>query len=216
MKSICRKVSFLFAPFSIAFICCFLLNFRDTSNVAICERNKNVSVFSGRGIPSVCEPGMRLSTVLKRIGRYVKYHDSSDCYVKYEWGLDISVKADRFCVQVDTMVFMVQPVERGVFHAFDLCYRPDFSNETSMFRGNLDGIVDFSSGAIPVEEIIRKYGECQITFRQGEAWKSLEGVDSFRVEGTNGDVICLNYKSRGVSFTFMDRLVQSIVVFRPW
>ena len=85
-----------------------------------------------------------------------------------------------------------------------------------MFRGKLDEIVDFSSGEVSVEEIVRKYGDCQVTFREGEYWSSLEGVDSFKVEGVNGEVLGLNYKARGVSFTFKEALVEAIVIFRPW
>jgi predicted membrane protein len=197
--------------------CCFIWKMQRTDDATSPDSwGKKVFVTSGVGIRSVCEPGMRISTILRRIGRYVKYHDSGDCYAKYEWGLDIFGVKGGVGARVDTMVFRVRPVEYGVTQPSDLCYRPDFSNEFSLFRGKLDETVDFSSGEVSVEEIVRKYGDCQVTFRQGEGWSSLEGVDSFKVEGVNGEVMCLNYKSRGVSFTFKDALVEAIVIFRPW
>ncbi len=216
-KRNCLRAITLIVVVAIGAACCFIWQMQWAGDATSPNSgDKKVCITSGVGIRSVCEPGMRISTILRRIGRYVKYHDSGDCYAKYEWGLDIPVEKGGVGARVETMVFRVRPVEYGVAQPSDLYYRPAFPNEASLFRGKLDESVDFSSGEVSVEEIVRKYGDCQVTFRQGEGWSSLEGVDSFKVEGVNGEVLCLNYKARGVSFTFKDALVEAIVIFKPW
>ena len=180
-----------------------------------CVRRKDVCIISGVGIPSVCEPGMRISTILRRIGRFANYHDSDDYYAKYEWGLDIEVAKKGWGTRVDTLLFRVLPIEWGTLEPFDLHYRPTFSNESALFRGRVDGIIDFSNGKVPIDEIVGKYGDCLVTFRHGEPWESVEGVESYKVVGVNGEVLCLCYQSHGIQFVFRDGLVESIVVFKP-
>ena len=114
-KRNCLRAITLIVVVAIGAACCFIWKMQRTDDATSPDSwGKKVFVTSGVGIRSVCEPGMRISTILRRIGRYAKYHDSGDCYAKYEWGLDIFGVKGGVGARVDTMVFRVRPVEYGV------------------------------------------------------------------------------------------------------
>lgn len=177
---------------------------------------KGVNLVSGIGVPSRCECGMRLTKLLRQIGTYAKYHDvsrSEDIYVKYAWGLEIDQgkRGDR--ARVDTLLFWVQPVEWCGTN--ELSCVPDFSSERSLFRGTVDGVLDFSSGKVTANEVMEKYGDCQMVFQQGEPFHDVEGFMSFKILLVNGEVGYLNYRTRGIQFGFRNGFVDSILIFRP-
>ncbi len=177
---------------------------------------KDVNLVSGIGVPTHCECGMRITEILRKIGTYAKYHDISrteDIYVKYAWGLEIGNEKRRDCARIDTLLFWVQPVEWCGTN--ELSCVPDFSSERSLFRGTVDGVLDFSSGKVTADEVMNKYGDCQVAFHQGEPFHDVEDVMSFKILYVNGDICCLNYRTKGIQFVFHNGLVYNILVFKP-
>ena len=96
---------------------------------------------------------------------YAKYHDverSEDIYAKYAWGLEISDEERRDRAKIETLLFWVLPVVWGGTN--ELSCVPDFSNPRSLFRGTVDGDLDFSSGKVTSDDVIGKYGDCEMVF----------------------------------------------------
>ena len=115
--------------------------------------------------------------------------------------------------KIETLLFWVLPVVWGGTN--ELSCVPDFSNPRSLFRGTVDGDLDFSSGKVTSDDVIGKYGDCEMVFWQGEPWTDVNGLESYKVLLIDGELAGLCYQSRGIQFNFEDGLVQTIVIFKP-
>ena len=170
-----------------------------------------IKLTSGIGVPNICEPGMRMSEILRGIGMYAKYHNPDvDYYAKYEWGLEICNEGCRERNRIYVLLFRVQPVE----YATNDIYRPYFENGNSMFRGVLDSKLDFSDGKVRVEEVLKEYGDVEVVFRQGEPYREV-GTKAHEFLGGNDEVMAIFYPAKGVSFIFDGGFVSAFTIFKP-
>lgn len=215
-----RPLSVVCFIVSIAIVCMTLLVSikRGRKSCSPCDEinGKKVNLVPGIGIPGFCEVGMRIPTMLQRIGSYAFFHDvdrSLDVYVKYAWGLQIMVETIDSHDKVDTLLFDVQPIDWGLTNE-NSCL-PDFSTWQNLFRGTIDNDLDFSNGNVTIDAVKSRYGECEMSHRQGEPCTTLVMEKSCVFLSIDDEVLFLRYPSRGIQFGFMNGFVQDIVIFKP-
>lgn len=179
------------------------------------QRSTHLNIVPGIGVKEVCECGMDLKQALKNIEPYDSFDFKSfTSYVKFEWGLSVDIPREENARTVRSLCFHVLPVCWVPTIGGKLL--PDFTNEHNLFRGTIEGGLDFSCVLVSPSEVFEKIGSVEMVLVQGNSIVDVaKRLDSYAITAPNGDYVAVGYNHLGITFTFSSNYVESIYITEP-